>query len=220
MLTNIKAAIFDLDGTLIDSMGVWREIDIKFLEERNLELPETLKKDLNTMSFESVAIYFKELFNLQESVEEIKGIWLTMALEIYPKLPLKPGAREFLLHLKNSGIKLGLATSNTTVLLEAVLKSNAIYDLFDSITITHEVNRSKCFPDVYLLAAKKLEVSPENCLVFEDLLLAVKGAKSANMTVVCVQDDHAGGLIDDLKSESDFYIESYEKLLDSLLAVV
>lgn len=216
MLTNIKAAIFDLDGTLIDSMGVWHDIDVEFLKERNLEMPKELGKEISAMSFESVAIYFKKLFNLEESVEEIKSIWLKMAMEKYSQITLKPGAKDFLLYLKEQGIKVGLATSNTTILLESVLKANGVYDLFDAITITNEVERSKCFPDVYLLASQRLDVHPNNCIVFEDLLAAIKGAKSANMKVACVQDDHAHDSIDELKSEAHFYINSYDELNDSL----
>lgn len=98
-------------------------------------------------------------------------------------------------------------------LLEACLKNNGIYNYFDSITTTDEVNNGKNCPDVYLLAAKKLEVEPKNCLVFEDILPAMQGAKAANMKVVAVQDDECTNSKEELLEYADIYINSFLDLL-------
>ena len=115
--------------------------------------------------------------------------------------------------LKQNNIKIALATSNSFPLLEACLKNYGIYDYFDSITTTDEVSNGKNCPDVYLLAAKKLNVNPKNCIVFEDILPAIKGAKAADMTVIAVSDKHSLNDLDEIINHSDKYINSYFELI-------
>lgn len=213
MLTNIKAAIFDLDGTLVDSMWIWEKIDINYLKKRNIELPEDLRQCIEHLSFLETAKYFKDRFNLPENVEVIAAEWNHMALEEYSNtVKLKKGAKEFLTLLKTKGLKIALATSNSAPLLEAALKANGIFELFDIICRTDEVNRGKNFPDVYLLASERLGVSPDNCIVFEDLVPAVMGAKSAGMKVVAVHDLYSECQREKLEELADHYILNYEDL--------
>jgi HAD superfamily hydrolase (TIGR01509 family) len=210
----MKAAIFDLDGTLIDSMWIWEKIDIDYLTSKGIDLPKNFKDEISHLSFEQTAVYFKSRFNLNDSIETILSTWNRMAYNHYSNdISLKPGVMPFLNYLKNSGIKISLATSNNTTLLNAALKSTGIYEYFDSITTTDETKSNKRNPDVYLLAANKLGVSPENCIVFEDILEAVKGAKLANMTVVAVYDRSSEYQKDKLLSLSDRYIYDFKELL-------
>ena len=140
--------------------------------------------------------------------------WNTMAYNHYKNnVKLKPGALQYLLNLKNKGIKIGLATSNSMNLLTVTLKSNNAFELFDSITITDEVKKSKSNPDIYLLAAKKLNVDPSECMVFEDIIAAARGAKLAGMKVTGVFDEHSKHQTDILKEECDNYIYNYEDLI-------
>jgi HAD superfamily hydrolase (TIGR01509 family) len=214
MLTNIKAVIFDLDGTLIDSMWVWGKIDEDYFRVRNMDLPEDLKGQIEHLSFDDTAVYFKSNFNIPDTVDEIKKEWLDSAhMEYISNVKLKPGVVEFLSLLKTLNIKIGLATSNTKILLEAGLQANGIYDYFDSITLTDEVSRGKNFPDVYLLAAQRLGVKPEECIVFEDILPAVKGAKAAGMKVVGVYDDFSKHQREDIINLADRYIIEYHELI-------
>lgn len=213
-MNNIKAAIFDLDGTLVDSMWVWEQIDTDYLTKQGKSIPNGLKEDINHLSFQQTAQYFKKRFEINDSIEEIMNCWHLLAYEHYSKnVRLKPGALDFLNKLKSLGIKIGLATSNSTSLLEAVLYNNNIYHLFDSITITDEVKKSKDNPDIYLLAAQKLGVAPEDCMVFEDIIAAVKGAKLAGMRVTAIYDKSAGHQRDILLKISDKYINDYTDLL-------
>ena len=133
-------------------------------------------------------------------------------MEYLNNVKLKAGVVEFLSLLKTLNIKIGLATSSSKALLEAVLHANGIYHYFDSITLTDEVSRGKSFPDVYLLAAKKLGVSPEECIVFEDILPAVKGAKAAGMKVVGVYDDFSKLDREDIINHADIYIIEYHEI--------
>ncbi|WP_411679631.1 HAD family hydrolase [Clostridium thailandense] len=217
MLKNIKGAIFDMDGTLIDSMWVWSKIDEEYLKKKNIQLPNDLKKDIEHMSFSEVAQYFKDRFNITDSIEEIQNEWNEMAFYQYAhKVKLKPGAKEFLTLLRSRGIKIALATSNSKSLTEVALKKNDIYHFFDSITTTDEVLRGKDFPDVYLLAAEKLSIAANNCVVFEDILPAIKGAKAAGMTVIGVHDAYSEYQKDDIINLSDMYIYKYVDLIKAV----
>lgn len=213
MFSDIEAAIFDMDGTLIDSMWVWISINKKYLAKRNLAVPDDLKENIEHLTFIESAKYFKDRFNINDSVEEIVNEWNNMASYSYThNVTLKSGAMEYLTFLKNQEIKIGLATSNFPPLVEIVLKKNNIFHLFDAITTTDEVARDKNFPDIYLLTAEKLQVAPERCIVFEDILPAVKGAKLAGMKVVGVQDEYSLDQKEEIMRISDFYIEKYEEL--------
>jgi HAD superfamily hydrolase (TIGR01509 family) len=213
MFKDIKAAIFDMDGTLIDSMWVWKTVDIEYLMKRNITPPDDLRENIEHLSFSETAKYFKERFNLNESIEAIMAEWNDIALKEYTNnVKLKPGAKEFLTLLKSNEIKIGLATSNCNMLLEVALKNNNIYDYFDCITTTNEVNRGKNFPDVYLLCAEKLEVAPAKCIVFEDILPAVIGAKAAGMKVIGVHDLYSENQKEDIMRLADLYIFQYNEL--------
>lgn len=214
MLTNIEAVIFDLDGTLIDSIGIWNKIDIDYLSRYGKERPKNLQEKISHLTFRETAQYFQQTFNINETIEKIIGDWHDMALDSYKnKTPLKCGAKEFLEFLHKSKIKIGLATSNSIDLLETTLKAHDIYDLFDAITTTAEVSRNKDFPDVYLLAAKKLNIPAERCLVFEDLPVAILGAKKGGMKVAGVYDDHNKEFWNYIQQISDFSIRDYTELV-------
>lgn len=212
---NIKAAIFDLDGTLVDSMWVWDQIDKEYLKERGHSVPLNLKDKINHLSFNQTAMYFKDAFRLEDSLETIMNDWTTMAYTHYSQsISLKEGALDFLKKLKSSGIKIGLATSNSVTLLEAVLRNNNIYSYFDCITTTSEVAHGKDKPDVYLLAAERLGVDPSLCIVFEDIVPAIIGAKAANMKTIAIFDKAAEHNRDELIALADKYILNYNEIIE------
>ncbi len=213
MLSNLKAFIFDMDGTLIDSTWVWDKVDNDYFSSKNIEMPKDFRDNLEHLSFNDAVKFFKEYLNLPDSLEQISYELTNMALVEYrSNVRLKPGAKEFLSSLKKKGYKLGLATSNSVELLELALNGNDIYHYFDVICRTDEVSRGKNYPDIYLYTAKKLGVAPSECAVFEDILPAVKSAKSAGMKVVAVQDDFSCSVEDKIKEVADYYINHYDDL--------
>ncbi len=213
MLEQIESVIFDLDGTLVDSMWLWHEIDVEFLGQRGLELPETYQKDIEGMSFTETAIYTKELFHLSESVEELKEIWNRMAMEKYAnEVPFKPGAEKFLQYCKSRNIPVGIATSNSRELVEAVGKSLHFEEYIQEIVTACEVERGKPAPDVYLEAASRLGAQPFRCLVFEDVPMGILAGKNAGMQVCAVEDAFSAGQQEEKRKLADYYIADYHEI--------
>lgn len=213
-MNEIKAIIFDLDGTLIDSMYVWHKIDIDFLAERGLKVPPDYEQAIKTMHFETAAEYTIARFGFKETPQEIMSIWLNMALNEYAhNVRLKDNVEELLKRLKTLSVKIGIATSSKPILAEPVLKNNGVYDCFDMICYTSEVGLDKRHPDIYLLTAKKLGVKPEECIVFEDIIDGINGAKLAGMRTIAVYDEGSADDVEILKSVADKYIYSFTELL-------
>ena len=214
MLKNFDAIIFDFDGTLVDSMWMWRQIDIDFLGERGLPLPDDLQKNIEGMSFYETAQEFKRLFNLKESINELMDIWNQMAYKKYQtKIKLKPGAFDFIKQAKEKGLKLGIASSNSMELITAATHSLGIHEYFDDILSANSVARGKPFPDVFLKVAENLNVTPDKCLVFEDITKGIEAGKNAGMTVCAVDDAYSLDTVDEKRKLADFYIYDYKEII-------
>lgn len=207
----IKGAIFDLDGTLVDSMGVWHRIDDEFLGRRGFPADETYKQAVKTMKYETAAHYTIERYHLSESPEEVMAEWDAMALHEYRyHIKCKPGAAEFLRDLKAKGMKLALATVSHRGLLEAVLKGNEIYELFDVLTDVSQVSRGKEEPDLYLFAADQMGLEPQECMVFEDVLLGINSAKRGGFYTCGVKDHSSNTEEMEIRHVADCFVESFE----------
>ena len=207
MLDQIEAVIFDLDGTLVDSMGLWKEIDVTFLGERGIAYEDGLQEKIEGMSFTETAVFCKEHYRLSESVEELKEIWNRMAMEKYrfEVLP-KPGALEFLEDLKGQGMKMGIATSNSRELIAAVNEAYHFDEYMSCIVTSCSVSKGKPAPDVYLEAARQLNVAPGRCLVFEDIVKGIQAGKSAGMKVCAVEDSYSASQRERKIEICDYYI--------------
>lgn len=213
-LTDIKAVLFDLDGTLVDSMWMWKAIDVEYLGKRGLGCPDDLQRVIEGMSFTETAVYFKERFGLEDSLEEIKEEWTRMSIEKYrSQVPLKPGAEEFLRYLKDHGIKAGIATSNGRAMVDAVLGSLGIGLYFQVVVTACEVAAGKPAPDIYLHVAKRLGVKPEACLVLEDVPAGILAGKRAGMRVIAVDDPFSRYLEEEKRALADFWADDYGQVL-------
>lgn len=214
MVKDYNAVIFDLDGTLVDSMWIWEQIDIDFLKERGHEVPKDLQKAIEGSSFTETAQYFKDRFDLKEDVETIKAIWIEMSTHFYAeRIPLKKGIQELLDLLKSKKIKMGIATSNARDLAEAVLKKNGVADYFEVLVTSCDVNKGKPEPDVFLKAAELMDMKPEECLVFEDTHAGVMAGKAAGMDVIAIYDALSEEYMDEIKAAADHYLMCFSHLV-------
>ncbi|WP_125967950.1 HAD family hydrolase [Bifidobacterium samirii] len=186
-----KAAIFDLDGTLLDSMGVWDQVDEDFLSKRGIPVPADYATTIAAMQFRQIAEYTIARFGLSETPEQIMAEWDEMGRRMYEtSVEAKLGALDYLTDLKASGARLAVATSLPPALREPAMRHVGILDLFDTTVSVDDVGDvGKDRPDVYLLAAQRLGVDPHDCTVFEDLLVAMRSARSAGMRVWAMHDD-------------------------------
>ena len=211
---DFQAAIFDLDGTLIDSMWVWDQLLIDYLADYGYEVYPEILNEVTYMTLQQSSRYIKEQYGLPHAAEEIVKEWRGMVFEYYQKkIPLKPGAKEYLAALRDKGVKMAVATSCDAALCEAVLNAHGIYDLFQTIVFSDEVGRSKDYPDIYLECMRRLEVEPEQCMLFEDILTAVRTAHGIGLRVTAVQDEFAGPEQDALRLEAERYIKDFTELL-------
>ncbi len=210
------AVIFDLDGTLIDSMWVWKKVDEVFLSEQGISVPDDIDKEIEGKSFTETAIYFKQRFKIEMSVEEIIEQWKKMAWDFYTKqVPLKEGAKTFLEWLKEKDIKMGIATSNNRELVTAVLEALDIKEYFSQICTSCEVGRGKPFPDIYLKVAEELGVPPSKCLVFEDIPNGLRAGKAAGMTAWGIFDHQTEEMQAEMKEIGDNFIQDYHEVMQA-----
>ena len=214
MLDGIRAVIFDLDGTLVDSMWMWKAIDIEFLGRYGYSCPDDLQKAIEGMSFSETAVYFKERFDLPLTLDEIKAAWIQMSIDKYRfQVPLKAGAGAFLAMLREAGIRTGIATSNGRDMVTAVLDSLGVAGCFDTVSTACEVAAGKPAPDIYLKVARELDVPPASCLVFEDVPAGILAGKRAGMRVCAVEDEFSRPMEAEKRRLADYCIRDFGELL-------
>lgn len=222
MIEGIDAVIFDMDGTLIDSMWIWPSIDEVYLAKYNLVEPENFHEDIEGMSYTEVSRYFLEVFpTLTCTQQEIMDEWTEMARERYmTEAPFKEGVREFILEMRRQGKKVGIATSNGRELTEGTLQALQASELFDVVRTACEVGKGKPAPDVYLSVAEEMGVEPERCLVFEDVPMGILAGKNAGMKVCAVDDKFSRYQEEKKRSLADYYIYSYEDIKNDTYEVL
>lgn len=217
MLKGIDAVLFDLDGTLVDSMWMWGAIDREYLGRHGLLVPAGLQQEIEGMSFSETAVYFKERFSLPDSLDVIKAEWIAMSKEKYAhEVPLKSGALEFLQYLKKHGIRSGIATSNGRELLNAVIAGLRIDPYFQCLMTSCEAGAGKPAPDIYLKVAETLGIKPERCLVFEDTPAGIRAGKSAGMRVCAIYDAYAKERQEENRRMADYYIQDFYQVLNGM----
>lgn len=215
-----EAIIFDLDGSMVDSMWIWRDIDIEYLGKFGISLPDNLQSCIEGMSFSETAAYFKDRFKLPCTLDEIKADWNRMAKDKYTyEVPIKEGVPELLEYCRASGIKMGIATSNSRELVEALVNAHHYASYFDCIMTACDVSIGKPAPDIYLAVAKALCVSPENCLVFEDIIPGIQAGLAAGMKVCAVYDKYSEHQDEEKRKMADYYTYHFRELMDEGIIV-
>ena len=205
-----RAAVFDLDGTLLNSTYVWEWVDQEFLSRRGFPVPGDYIEAVCAKSFSEAADYTIRRFGLREEPDAIIAEWRQLARYQYEeRVQLKPGARDYLEELRHSGVRLAVASGLERSLAEPVLARNGIFGLFDLFCYAGEVARGKEYPDLYLHVAERLGLPPGDCLMFEDVLPGVRSAKAAGMRVYGVADPYSEKQREEIRSWADGFLEDF-----------
>ena len=209
----IKGAIFDFDGTLVDSMFIWDTFGEDYLRTLGKEPRENLTETFKTFTLEQAAEYYREHYGVTLSVKEIVDGVNHMVAEIYrTKVALKSGVLDFLRDLQSQGVKMCVATVTDRPIVEDVLKKVGIRDFFTEIFTCAEVGYNKETPHIYRAALEVLGTKKDETVVFEDALHALMTAKNDGFPVAAVYDKHEAKQIE-MRSEADYYISDYERFV-------
>lgn len=205
--------LFDLDGTLIDSNGVWLEVDKTFLSRHGYEYSQEYHDGVAHSILQNCAVFTKNHFQMEESCEEIIAEWMDLAKNAYDHVPLKPHVREYLDRCKSAGHRMAIFTACVPEHCRAAVRNHGLDEYFERIIYAQDLGADKKSPAIFRQAAELLGVKPRECVFFDDSLTACKGAKAAGMTVVGIQDAYFTGSEVDMRELCDQYISDFGELL-------
>ncbi|MBQ8869310.1 MAG: HAD family phosphatase [Oscillospiraceae bacterium] len=217
----IKGAIFDLDGTLLDSMEMWAHAASKYVMGRGVKLddPDALDAIAVTMGTAEYAALLKNRFFPDESIEDIVvGLDESVKYTFLNELSLKEGAADFVRSLKDSGAKLCIATASPRALVTEVLKKHGIWQYFDALITSYEVGSSKKdSAEIFEQALKLTGADKESALIFEDAIYAIKPALKAGFKVAGIYDTHAADTENEMKENCLYYFYNWQEAKEALL---
>jgi HAD superfamily hydrolase (TIGR01509 family) len=209
-----KAYIFDLDGTLVDSMGRGWSVIFRFLDERGVKYPSDLVKRVITLGIPGIAKYYKEHFTLKESSEEILEYFLTNMRVLYEtNIPLKETVKETLIALKAQGHSLNVLTASPHIFLDPAITRLGVADLFDNAWTIEDFGITKADPRIYQMAAERLGLPYENCIMVDDSIGAIKTANAAGLQTIGVYDDFSKDYVDEMKAHANKYVYKFSEML-------
>lgn len=207
-----KGFIFDVDGTILDSMSIWMDAGKLYLESLGIKTDENIGEVMFEMTMEQGAKYLQDNYNVELSIEEICQGINDRVFEFYEKeAPEKSGIREVLEKAKKRKISMTIATSTDRPMIEAALKRLDLIDYFQEIFTTTEVGKGKDSPDIFNKAMLAMNTSPENTWLFDDAAYSLATAKKMGINTVGVYDVHSGGKQDEVKKFSDVYIKEWRE---------
>ena len=213
-MKQIKGLIFDYDGTLVDSMHVWDEVDREYVRKHRIQTDLDIGQAVRNFSFRECADFFIKEFRLSDPPEVIMAEWNRMAREKYAgHILLKEGVREYLDACRNAGCRMAILTSNHPENVRVNLKFHGLEAYFSHILTADEVGYNKTQPELFAFAANALGLPPSACVVFDDILSAVTAAKGAGLMAVGVFD--ARTTAEDtarIKAVADGYITAFREL--------
>ena len=210
----IKGVIFDIDGVLLDSMGIWKDLGARYLRNRGKEPEEGLFEKLFSMSMEQAAEYLREHYLLKETKEEIaEGIQNMLRDFYYFEVKAKNGAAELMEDFKRKGIRMTAATSSPRDHVERALERNGLLQYIEKIYTSAEVGSSKHSPEIYYLAAEFMGLNRDQVFVFEDSLYALRTASLAGFFTTGVFDEEGEPDQKGLEEAADIYIRELSEFL-------
>ena len=205
-------AIFDMDGTLTDSMGFWNRLVDELLARRGFPpLSPELQEESVALTTQGTAELIIRVYGLSETPEQIaRELNSLMETHYRTDVPLKPGAAELLERLRGAGFKMCIASSTDPALIGICLRRLGVRDHFQFLLSCEEVGAGKTQPAVYLEAARRLGGTPENTVVFEDILVAARTAKQAGFSLGVIYDENSAAEQEQLKALADCYITRWD----------
>ena len=213
MLSDKKIHIFDLDGTLIDSMPYWSKSILSLLDKIGFNYPPDIIKILTPIGITEGAKYLNSI-GLNVDAETIKAATEKSMLRFYrDTILLKPHVKSYLEKLKNENGRLFILTASEKSFFIDGLKRNGVYDLFEEIFSCSDFSLSKSKPDIYFAAAKEIGADIKDIVFYDDNLGSISGAKAAGLTTIGVYDKSSEEDTDKIKAIADGYIRSFSQLI-------
>ncbi len=213
------ALILDLDGTILDSMRIWYEVDRKFLARYGYEVTPEYTDYVKSASIDEGARYTVDNYNIPLTPSEVVDTWNEMVFGEYKEnVRLKEGSYEYIREAKGAGLKIACATALTSVNAKAALDANKVTELIDTLITLEDIEGTvnKTEPDIYLKASEELNVPASRCLVFEDVPAAIQGARKGGFGICAVYDDigcKEGRQWQEMIDSSDYSLEDWRTLI-------
>ena len=215
---SVKGAIFDLDGTIVDSMSMWHDVTVRLLEEQGVNNPEEVFRETEPEPLSVMCRLLHERYGAPDGSETLRLRFLSLVRDAYShSVDIYPGCREFLRELVDVGVKLCVASSTSEPEVRCALEAQGVEDLFDFVLSADELGVSKEKPDVYLEALRRLGTPMEATWVFEDSPFGLRSAHRAGFPTVCIFNGHDGRDEALCRAESDIFSHGYVELSLALL---
>lgn len=209
------AYLFDFDGTLVDSMPTFVSAMLRILDENHISYDHSIIKIITPLGLSGTAEYYINHLGVKMSKEQLMGIMKDYMMDAYfHTIPAKMNVPEVLRELKNRGASLNVLTASPHITLDACLKRLGLWELFDNVWSCDDFNTTKADPQIYVMAAKKMNRPVAEVLFLDDNLNADLTAKAAGMKVCGVYDKSSNDYVDQMKAVTDFYIYNFKELLD------
>ena len=213
----LQSAIFDMDGTLLDSMHIWDDLGVNMLRRMGYEPEPDMQEKVMVMTLRESAEYCKETYHMPETVEEIMDLTIAEVEDFYTNhVEARPGVKKFLSLLKMEGVWMYVATNTDRRLAELALKHAGIRDYFRGILTCGEVGvGKKDGPEIYERCLTRLQSNKKDTVIFEDAVHAIRTAKKAGFRVCGIYDPSAEADQEEIKALSDYYILSFEEMFET-----
>ena len=214
MQSRYKLICFDMDGTLIDSMGYWRMCNVQFLLRHHLPMDPEIMRDALFQSNRVMVPRYIEHYQLDMDVEEIYREYETMMLDHYERdIEPKPGALKYLISLKRQGVRICVATATPRRIAERALSKYGLMPYIEFVTDPYELGETKAHPAFFHRLAEKAGVDVDEIAMFEDALYAMKGAKAAGCGVYAIEDAAAYRDAQAIREIADVYVHSFLEMV-------
>ena len=212
-IKNIQGVIFDLDGTILDSMHIWSDIGLLFLKNKGVEAPEGIEDEFVKMSMVQAAEYYIKNIDPTATVMDIVNEVNSLVQGFYfNEVIKKDGVEDFLEFLKSKNVKMCIATATDKHLVEKALERNGIREYFSEIFTCSGVGAGKDTPVIYDVALEHLGTQKENTFIFEDALYAIETANKAGYNIVGINDISEKADPDEVKKLCNYYINNYAEI--------